>query len=783
MIRRQRLSIIVWLLALLGCAAIAATTRFSSDMSAFLPRSPSPAQQVLVDQVQNGVASRLIILAIENAPTATLAELSHALTERLRQDPAFVLVGNGEEMGAATVEASPDGAFLWRNRYLLSPNVTPERFTVDGLRAALQEDLQLLGSNMGSLVKRTLPADPTGEMLRLIRQFAGQSQMNRRQGVWFSPDGNRALLVVQMRAPGFEIASAEAALADLQSAFAAEKSVKAEAAEARLLMTGPAVFAVHSKTELKEDVSRLSLIATLLVAGILLLTYRSPRILVLALVPVASGALAGVAAVSLGFGFVHGVTLGFGVTLIGEGVDYAIYLLTQTAPGTTAEATLPRIWPMLQLGVLLSVCGFSAMLFSSFTGFAQLGLFSITGLLCAVAVTRWVLPGLLPRNFATARSAVFAPALLALTRRAPALRWPMLLALVGAGLLLAFHRGSFWDDDLASLSPIPAADQKLDQSLRRDVGAPDVRYLIVASAPDLQAALVSSERTSWALQDLQRDGVIGGYDAPDQYLPSFATQRARQDALPEPEVLRTRLTAAVADLPFEPNIFEPFIVDVAAAKTQKLLDRSALDGTSLALKLDALLFPRQDRWISLLSLRGVTDPRRVADVLAQRGPADAAFVDLKVESDRLLQTYRREAVLLAAIGSLVIVVLLAVSLRRVRRVALIVIPLGGAVFLVTALLTLGSHTLSIFNLVGLLLTVAVGSNYSIFFERQDWSDPQAERVLASLVLANLCTVIGFGILAFARFPVLRDIGLTVAIGAFLSLIFSAIVIGGTTRRA
>jgi predicted exporter len=106
-----------------------------------------------------------------------------------------------------------------------------------------------------------------------------------------------------------------------------------------------------------------------------------------------------------------------------------------------------------------------------------------------------------------------------------------------------------------------------------------------------------------------------------------------------------------------------------------------------------------------------------------------------------------------------------------------VAPLAAAVLLTTALLTLGAHRLSIFNLVGLLLTVAVGSNYAIFFERQDWADPHAERVLASLVLANLCTVIGFGVLAFAHFPVLRDIGTTVAAGAFLSLIFSAIVIG------
>ena len=136
----------------------------------------------------------------------------------------------------------------------------------------------------------------------------------------------------------------------------------------------------------------------------------------LGLLPVLSGVIAGIAGVSLGFGFVHGITLGFGVTLIGEAVDYAIYLFTQTAPGAAPAATLPRIWPTLRLGMLTSVCGFSAMLLSSFIGFAQLGLFTIVGLVVALAVTRFVLPALLRRSFTTVASLVFAAPLLALIR-------------------------------------------------------------------------------------------------------------------------------------------------------------------------------------------------------------------------------------------------------------------------------------------------------------------------------------------------------------------------------
>jgi predicted exporter len=45
--------------------------------------------------------------------------------------------------------------------------------------------------------------------------------------------------------------------------------------------------------------------------------------------------------------------------------------------------------------------------------------------------------------------------------------------------------------------------------------------------------------------------------------------------------------------------------------------------------------------------------------------------------------------------------------------------------------------------------------------------------LASLLIANATTVVGFGVLAFSNVPVLAALGSTVAPGAFLALVFSA----------
>ena len=779
MIARRPAAIAVWMIAMAIAVGLIARSSISTDMTAFLPRSPSAAQQVLVDQVRNGVVSRLILLGIESAPPETLAAVSKAMAQRLRAEPEFPSVDNGEEAAFG-----PERDVLWRNRYLLSPGVVPERFTAAGLRTALQNDLRLLGSDLAPLVKNSLPNDPTGEILTLVDEFAGTSRPHARDGVWFSKDEHRALLLAETRAAGFDIDAQERALGLIETAFGQAKHAAPDAEQARLLETGPAVFAVRTRATMERDATRFSLLATAMVAALLLFAYRSPRLLLLGLLPVLSGAIAGIAAVAFGFGFVHGITLGFGVTLIGESVDYAIYLFTQTAPGSSPDSTLARIWPTLRLGVLTSIAGFSAMLFSSFTGFAQLGLFSIVGLIIAVSVTRWVLPTLLPSQFTTLKSNVFAPPLLAVMRHARPLGVGIAVLVVAAVALLLFHRGGFWQQDISSMSPVPAADQALDRALRADVGAPDVRNLLVLEGAGEQQALSRSEQLSAALEGLVRQNLLTGFDAPDRYLPSARIQAARRAALPDTETLRANLQQALAGLPFRPDLFAPFLADVAAARTAPDLTRESLP-PALALKLDALLFERSGEWIAVLPLRGVADPSAVASAVAGLNEPGVTFVDLKSESDRLLQTYQHEAVMLALIGSLVVLALLSVSLRSLRRVFVVAAPLAAAVTVTAAVLSIGGQKLSIFNLVGLMLIVAVGSNYCLFFERQGRDGEHRERSVASLVLANLCTVIGFGLLSFSGIPVLHDIGMTVALGAFLSLFFAAVLSAGQggTRSA
>ena len=767
---------LIWALLVIIAAAIVARATYTADLSAFLPRSPSATQRLLIEQLRTGPAARLILVALEGADARTRARLSVQLARQLRSDPRFIAVNNGD---AASLER--DREFLFRHRYLLSATVTPQRFTVTGLHAAIGDSLDLLASPEGALVKPLFTRDPTGETLTILEALGPGPGPRTSEGVWSSRDGARALLIAQTRAAGSDIDAQQAACQAIRRAFAASLATipAAERRGTALLMSGPPVFAVASRALIKGEVMRLSGLSAALTALLLLCVYRSPPALLLTLVPIASGALAGIAAVALGFDAVHGITLGFGITLIGEAVDYSIYLFIQGAAHWRHS-----VWPTIRLGVLTSICGFAALLPSAFPGLAQLGLYSVTGLVAAALVTRFVLPGWVPRTLAIRDLSAPGERLARAVQKLRGVRSALVLAPLLAGAALYVHRGTLWNRELSALNPIPAADQALDEQLRAQAGAPDVRYLIVASAPDRESALAAAQTLGARLTPLVAQGVLGGFESPARFLPPLAVQRTRRASLPAAAELSARLQQALAGLPLSATRLQPFLLDVERARTAPALTSADLEGTSLAAAAEGLLARSAGGWSALLPVSAVASAdlpgsavARVRAALAQERSVHAALLDLKDETDRLYSGYLSEAVKLAVAGFGAIMLLLWVALRSLVRVARVVAPLALSVLVVAGLLVALGERLTILHVVGMLLIVAVGSNYALFFDRSS-ARPRSGSVpltLASLLVANIATVLTFGVLACSRLPVLADLGSTVAPGTLLALLFSALL--------
>lgn len=761
---RARLVLLLWLAWVVTAVWIVlAHTRVTSELTEFLPPGEDPSEQLLLEQVREGATARIILLALYDAPHEVLAHTSASLAQALRDSELFTQVNNG----ALSSWPARDRQLLFEHRYLLSPHITDSRFTTEVLHASLQERLHTLVSPLGMLEKRLLPRDPTGELQNILQVWAGTQTPVGASGIWFSTDGSKALLMVQTRAPAFALNAQAAALARIKQ----EVARLGEKPTPKLLLSGPAVFAVEARETIRSELALLSTLAVASLALFLLVVYRSPLLLLLTAVPLATGVLTAIACVRLAFGSIHGITLAFGVTVIGVAVDYPIHLFSHAHAGEPSTRAFARIWPTLRLGVLTTALGYTAMVFAGFPGVSQLGVFAVAGLLGAAAVTRWVLPLLVPAGSHTSQWPGFS--LSALTASLHRWRW-LLLFVLAAGItyVVSEHR-PLWETDLATLSPIPAQRRALDQELRAAVGAPDVRQLLIITGDDAEQVLQRSESLAPALHDLAHRNVLAGYDAASRYLPSVQTQRDRQAALPSADVLETRLRDAMRGLPFRQGLFAPFIADVTAAKGSKPLTLADFRDTALELRLQALLFTQRGRWVGLIPLRGVADDAKLRAWVTELNDPRVRYVDLKQTANRLVNLYRDKALLSLTWGAGAIVFVLWLGLGSLRGMLRVLLPIAVAVTGAVTVLLAVAQPLSMFHLVALLLVVGVGLDYGLFFNRITGDGSEFEQTVRALAVCAISTTLVFGLLSLSQTPVLHAIGSTVTVGVVLCFLSAA----------
>jgi predicted exporter len=739
-----------------------------SDLRLFLPAPATPEQRLLLDAIGEGPASRLLVITLEGAAAEALAEASSALVAALDGDDRFRFVANGD-VGLDSLPAE-----LLPYRYLLAADDATRVFDRATLRAALDARARDLSSPGGFAVEPLIPRDPTLLIVTLAERWQPADEPRREFDVWFDAAGARALLVAETQAPAFDPAGQRAALDALDAAFAAAGAP----AGATLTTSGAGSFSVLMEARTRSAAENLARWATAGMLLVLLVAYRRLGALVLSALPLASAAVAGLAAVSTLFGSVHGITLAFGFTLLGVAQDYPLHLLSHRRPGVAPERVAAGLWPTLATGVASTCIAYLTFWFSGVTGLQQLACFTVTGLAVAGLTTRYWLPHIMsqgPHDYGQSA------ALARLWRAIASLPRPLwapaaLVALCVGAVVLAPQ--PFWENDLSALTPVPAELLERDRALRAELGVADTRHLLVVEAATADAALAALEALEPGLERAVANGDIAGYDHAARYVPSQAAQRERQARLPDAAALRIELDTALLGTPFRPGVFEPFLADVERARTLPPLTLAQARAVpAFGSRLDALLVPQGESVAALVTLTGVRDVAALA-ALAERS-SSATLLDVRGASEALVAEQRERMLWSLAVGGLLLVVVVAVALRERRRVLRVLAPLALTTLLVIAVLQAAGISLNLFHLISLILAAGLGLDYALFFEHAADDAAEQARTVHAVLACAASTLLVFVLLATADLPVLRAIGAPVALGVVANFVLALLLTRGS----
>lgn len=756
----------------------------TTDITHFLAAGEDARLAKLSRQLADSEQTKTTILVIgsESGDQAEAVAAAQAMAAMLASDEEVGWVRSGWEQD----QSDAIHQLYFPRRVYFTADTKAEldqALSRQGLEDAAAELQRQLRLPTAAVIKRIAPEDPMllypGILDRLEDARAGPLRVV--DGQFMSETDEAVILFASVHSP-FK----SAYQGPLQARIEARFTELADAAAARgvtlrLRQSGVGRFALKAEAQIRGDIQRISIISTIGVIALFLILFRSPRTLVLAMIPLAAGVLTATTISLLAFGRIHGLTLAFGASLIGVCIDYPIHLFNHHCldpDPAGASGTARKIRPGLLLGALSTVAGFVGLGWTSFPGVREIGVFAAVGVLAALLATLWMLPPMMvdrPAPVALQRKlAEWSGILLGRmqARRASLLVLPA-LAVLAIGL--AIPRIEF-EDDVSALTETDPALLAEDQAVRALVSRMDSGRMVIAIGDDEQQALQKNDAVYERLVAAREAGELEAFASLHELLWSRELQAANLAAYGDPEAFARELDAAFVDQGFRAGVFRPFIDaleqldagesgDAPAPLEYADLAESPLAEAASSMRVEL------DGEIGILSLvRGLEDPDALSARIADLD--DVHLFDQRALMAELYGRHRNQTIELVGIGLLVVFLLIGLRYRAVGPTLAAFIPALLAAGTAVAVLVLAGFALNLLHVVSLLLVLSMGVDYGVFMAESREHPEQVAATVGSLLACCLSTMLAFGLLAMSSNPALRAIGLTTGIGVFASLILA-----------
>ncbi len=761
--RNSRRPALVWAavcLALLGILlALLPGARLNSSVLAMLPKQSLGA---IPPALNDGFIERL------DRQLVWLVSPGKQPDPQVAQQWLRLLQGSGSlhevkgPMDAAGQKAW--GEFFWQHRNGLIDPATRARLQ-NGGEAQAQWILSQLYSAFSGVSGKELQNDPLMLMRGSQLSLAQNSQKLRLMDGWLVTKDDAGnywyLLHGELAGSSFDMQQTHRLVTRLHDL---ESQLKTQYPQAQLLSRGTVFYSDYASQQAKRDISTLGVATVLGVILLIVAVFRSLRPLLLCLISIAMGALAGTVTTLLLFGELHLMTLVMSMSIIGISADYTLYYLTERmVHGGQASPwqSLAKVRNALLLALLTTVAAYLIMMLAPFPGIRQMAVFAAVGLsascLTVIFWHPWLCRGLPVRPVPA--SGLMLRWLAAWRDRRVSVGVPVALALVALAGIATLRV----DDDIAQLQALPQDILAQEKTITALTGQNvDQKWFVVHGA-SAQQTLERLEAFTPALARAQQAGDLKSW----RTLPLNSLARQERDLTllrkAAPAVTRglqnAGLTSVSPDLSAMPVGVEAWLAS-PASEGWRLLWLTLPDGES------GVLVP----------VDGVKNSPALRELAEQH--SGVVWVDRKASFDSLFALYRS-----------VLTGLLAVALATIACGA--ILRLGwrkGLITLVPSLVSLGcglaalavtGHPVNLFSLLALVLVLGIGINYTLFF-----NNPRGTPLtsMLAITLAMITTLLTLGMLVFSATQAIGSFGIVLVSGIFTAFLLAPLAMPAQKER-
>jgi 1-acyl-sn-glycerol-3-phosphate acyltransferase len=771
--QKKRWAFLVLLVVAASLIAISSKIEFDDDISSLIPQSEESKK---VQEILKSIAfTDKIIVNISRGPNATVNDLTQYaadLIDSIQKNNAAHIKNiqgklNDEDL-PNTLNLAYENLplFLDADDYAL----IEQKLEKDSIAKTTAQNFRTLTSPSGIIAKKTLVKDPLGLSfiaLKKLQQLGIGADFKLKNGFLLNKEESNILLfITPIFASGETDKNAPfvAALYELQSQLK-EKHGSRVSHE----YFGAALVAVANANQIKRDVQFTAGIALLVLLVILILFYRKLTLPIVLFLPTLFGALLSIAFLCIIRTKISAISLGIGSVLLGVTLDYSLHILTHIRNGKSIQSLYKDVSPSILMSSLTTASAFLCLLFLKSQALQDLGIFAAISVLGASVFALLFIPQVYQNKKESLQKST-------LIDRVSTYAWHKnkwviaALSLFLIGSLFTYRTVNF-NQDISKLNYESEILTRAREHLETltDIGSKSI-YLSTYGS-DQEAVLQKNDALFEQLNQLQTKEEIVSFSSIGALVHSHKEQNAKIAAWKDfwnekkKENTKKNLIESGMEFGFKPSSFESFYN--LLNKDFRPVETSELNSISS--------FPIEDYIVSDSLSTTITSLIKVEEAQIQnlrratQNETNTLLIDRKQVNETFLGNLKNDFNRLIWYSLVVVVLLLVLFYRSLSLTLVTAIPLFLSWFLTIGLMGFFKIEFNIFNIIISSFIFGLGVDYSIFITNGLLAEYRTgESTLSthktSIVLSVITTLLGIGVLIFAKHPALYSVSAVCVIG-------------------
>ncbi|WP_432412040.1 MMPL family transporter [Rasiella sp. SM2506] len=770
------------LVVVFGVLAFAASTiEFEEDISKLIPVSAEnkPLQKVL----ETANFSDKIIVHIQKTEAGTTEDLTNYATE-LVDSLTLNFEGYIKDIQGKVAEETALEAldFVYENIPLFLTQKDYQHFALklnnDSISEITKQNYNTLVSPTGLLAKKTIARDPLGMSLlgiQQLRQLGINEDFELENGFLVSKDRDHLLLFIT---PTFATSETDKNEAFVESLYALQENLNLHykgTAEASYF--GGAFIAVANAQQIKSDIQFTVSIALAILLVVFILFYRKLTIPIILFVPTVFGALVSIAFLAVFRGEISAISLGIGSVLLGVTLDYSLHILTHIRAGDSVELVFQDVVKPIVMSSLTTALAFLCLLFIDSQALQDLGIFAAVSVLGSAFFSLMFIPQVYKGELVSRKKAT----VLDRFSGYPFHKNKVLLGVVLAALVLSVftYNKVIFNKDISQLNYIPESLQQAEKELDILLNTQSKSLYIAAYGNTLQEALEANDVALSKLVQLKNGGDVITYTSIAGLVTSEKVQQEKIDRWNE--FWNTSRTDSTAQLlqqsgtanGFTFTSFQPFYDKLK--EDFEVVPLSSFEAIN-TIRIDDFIATKNG-FTTVTSLVKVSEENSEAVKLAFATTENVLLVDRLAMNESLLGNLKNDFNTLIYYCLGIVVLLLLLFYRSLKCTLVTIVPIILTWFITLGIMGFFGLQFNVFNVLITTFIFGLGVDYSIFITNGLLKDSTEKTVAlathkTAILLSVITTVLGVGVLVFAKHPALHSIAVVAVIGILSAMVIS-----------